>query len=1247
MRRLILLSLFVPTLAIAQDGFKSLFNGKDLTGWDGNPELWKVENGEIVGTTTGPEQLKYNQFLIWRGGVLKNFELRVKVKQSGNNTGIQYRSREFPETGKWSVGGYQCDIHPAAPNNAMVYGEKWGGILAQNGQRVVIDPEGKKWLVGEHEPVSVDIAEWHEYTVTAQGNHLVHKIDGRMTIDLLDFGTKTQALEGLLAFQLHRGPAMTVQIKDVMLKELPEIAVPAFDQSLIASAKPVEKSKAKEKPKATVSAPANAGPKTATGAWKWLWSGSPAAKSAARLKKEFDLDDAAVKEAVLRVTCDNGATVFLNDELVLTNPDWQRPTQADVTRRLRKGRNELRAEATNKGSAAGFIASLAVKMADGSERTILTDGSWSAAAPATEDWKPAKVIANYGAKPWGEVFDRAKTGRGAAQESSEVIQPKDIKALPGFKVELIHKVSKADEGSWVGLTVDDQGRILATDQYGGLFRLTPPPVGSGDKAQVEKLSAEINGAHGLLYAFDSLYALVNEKPNIAGLYRLRDTKGTGQFDEKTLLREIKGQGEHGNHSITLSPDGRSLYIACGNGTAQPTIEHTRGSRPFADDQVVPRTSKGAEFSDTEPQAFTCKVSPDGKRFEMIADGLRNHFDTAFNALGDLFTYDSDMEWDAGTPWYRPTRIYHLVSGGDYGFRESSGKLLGYCPDIIPPLVDVGPGCPTGVVSGLGAAFPAKYQHAIYACDWTYGTLYAVVLTPKGAGYDAKLEEFVYGKPLPLTDAVIGKDGAMYFAIGGRRTQSALYRVTYKGKESTAPAAAPVETPEHKLRVELERLHEEGTGPEAIDKAWPHLGRADRLVRYAARVAIERQSAKLWAARALKQSEPWAVIESGVALARMGGKEHQAALLTMLNALDFAQLDAAQQLALVRVYQISLARNGLPEGDSLAKTLARLDAVFPAKTNDLNRELSRTLAALGSSEVIAETIQLMRTAKDDPVSWLSIERMARNDRYGPNFLRSGDARPNTQQIADAYGLRFAKNGWTPELRREFFAWFAKTGPWLGGNQFRGFIDTIRNDALASVPDAEERKKLAVLATPKFIATKPEAIKPPKGPGKAYTVDEVTALASKVQSGRSFDRGRELFIAAACQACHRLGNEGGGVGPDLTAAGNRYTLRDLVENIVDPSKVISDQYESSIIELRNGNTIIGRITGEEGGFLQVATNPAAPGEITEVRSDKIKSRKASPTSLMPPGMINSMNPEELADLLVYILSGGDKRGKMFKK
>lgn len=256
MKQLVLLSLLAISAVSAQDGFKSIFNGKDLTGWDGNPELWSVEDGCITGKTTGPEQLAYNQFLIWRGGVVKNFELRVKIKQSGNNTGIQYRSKELPEVGKWSIGGYQCDVHPAAPNNAMVYEEKGRGIICQNGQGVVIDPEGRKWLASEHDPAKVDIAEWHEYTVIAQGNHLIHKIDGQVTIDLLDFELAKRSLEGLLAFQIHRGPAMNVQIKDVMLKELPDGGVIDFtnspipsDAQIVEAKAPKGKAKAKAKKK--------------------------------------------------------------------------------------------------------------------------------------------------------------------------------------------------------------------------------------------------------------------------------------------------------------------------------------------------------------------------------------------------------------------------------------------------------------------------------------------------------------------------------------------------------------------------------------------------------------------------------------------------------------------------------------------------------------------------------------------------------------------------------------------------------------------------------------------------------------------------------------------------------------------------------------------------------------------------------------------------------------------------------------
>jgi len=201
---------------------RQLFNGKDLTGWDGNPESWKVENGSIVGATTDDKPLPYNQFLIWRGGTVKNFELSAKVRQSGNNSGLQYRSKELKEVGPWSIGGYQCDIHPDVHNNAMLYDERGRGIVALNGQTVIIDREGNRWLVKETAPVKADVAEWNEYTVIARGNHFVHKLNGQVTIDVIDHQESQRELEGLVALQIHRGPAMKVEVKDIVLRELPD-----------------------------------------------------------------------------------------------------------------------------------------------------------------------------------------------------------------------------------------------------------------------------------------------------------------------------------------------------------------------------------------------------------------------------------------------------------------------------------------------------------------------------------------------------------------------------------------------------------------------------------------------------------------------------------------------------------------------------------------------------------------------------------------------------------------------------------------------------------------------------------------------------------------------------------------------------------------------------------------------------------------------------------------------------------------
>jgi len=231
-------------LSHAQEaGFTALFNGKDLAGWEGDPKLWKVEGGIVIGTCDGPEQLAHNTFLIWRGGVVRDFELRATVRMVGdNNSGIQYRSRELPEIAPWVIAGYQCDIHPAIEHTGMTYEEKGRGIFGLNGKNVLLDPEGALWQISEHEQVKVDVSQWNEYTVIARGNHLVHRVNGRVTSELIDHHEGGRALEGLLAIQLHRGNANRVEIKDLRLKPLADAGMVVFDPSKsLAGAKKIER----------------------------------------------------------------------------------------------------------------------------------------------------------------------------------------------------------------------------------------------------------------------------------------------------------------------------------------------------------------------------------------------------------------------------------------------------------------------------------------------------------------------------------------------------------------------------------------------------------------------------------------------------------------------------------------------------------------------------------------------------------------------------------------------------------------------------------------------------------------------------------------------------------------------------------------------------------------------------------------------------------------------------------------------
>ena len=200
----------------------TLFNGKNLRGWAGDSQFWSVEDGALTGVTDG--SLKMNRFLTWTGSTIRNFDLRVKVKISrGGNSGLQYRGTSRPDLGLDVVTGYQCDVVADNPDyNGMLYEERGRRILSHTGEKVIVAQDGRPWIVGKMPVKEFAPDEWHDYRALVRGNHHQHWIDGHPTADLIDLDENGRALEGVLAVQVHVGPAMKVQFKDFKIKHLPD-----------------------------------------------------------------------------------------------------------------------------------------------------------------------------------------------------------------------------------------------------------------------------------------------------------------------------------------------------------------------------------------------------------------------------------------------------------------------------------------------------------------------------------------------------------------------------------------------------------------------------------------------------------------------------------------------------------------------------------------------------------------------------------------------------------------------------------------------------------------------------------------------------------------------------------------------------------------------------------------------------------------------------------------------------------------
>jgi putative heme-binding domain-containing protein len=801
----------------------------------------------------------------------------------------------------------------------------------------------------------------------------------------------------------------------------------------------------------------------------------------------------------------------------------------------------------------------------------------------------------------------------------------DIALPPGFRAELVYAVPLAQQGSWVSLAVDHRGRLVASDEKGGLYRIEPSPVG-GKPAQtrVEPIPMSVGMAQGLLAVGDKLYVVMNGRVGAfsSGLYRLSDANGDDRYDRLEQLRVFQGEGEHGPHAVVLGPDGKSLYIVAGNFTRLTSFDGSLVPTELGEDQLLPRIyDPNGHANELKPPAgWIARTDLDGRNFEIVSIGFRNAYDMAFNDDGELLTFDSDMEWDIGTPWYRPTRICHVTAGTDWGWRSGNGPWPPYYPDTVPPVVNVGPGSPTGVAFGKGTKFPGRYQNAFFVGDWSYGNIYAIHLTPEGSSYRGEVERFAAATPLAVTDMVVRpQDGALYFAVGGRRSESALYRIV--ATEANAPTAAAEPAPSdvasaleplapadaRKIRRSLEALFKPKAG--AVDQAWPHLAHADRFIRYAARTAIEHQPVAEWRQRALAEPNADARVQALVALARMSSRDDQPAWTRSLVELDFAEASRDQRLALLRAAGLGAIRfDPMPE-DSRERLLAAFDAHYPTGDYLVDRELAPLLVRLAAPQLLERLLSVL-------------DRAATQE----------------EGIDAALALVVIRDGWSIDQRKRFLDWFDQVAARGGGHSYFGYVVAARNRFIDGFTAADRQTLSARISKPFAQMSPSTATTTPRPFVREWKLDELAALAEKDDPAkRDLQNGRRMFAAANCYACHRIGGEGSSVGPDLTGVGRRFVVRDILRAIVEPNQVVSDQYRQTVFET-GGRLVVGRVTNISGDKITVSTDMLNPVREVDIRRDEIDEQYPSDASVMPEGLLNTLTEAEILDLLAYLRAAG---------
>ena len=947
----------------------------------------------------------------------------------------------------------------------------------------------------------------------------------------------------------------------------------------------------------------------------WIWSSDqPEADERAVFATSIEVPDGATRLSI-RATADNQLTVRLDGEVVLQNADWSVPGWYDLARPT-PGTRRLEFDCINEGGPAGLAAVITIEHPDG-DVVRVSDVDWEIVGA-----EKARRPFDFGTTMAATDTWRNPFAAGLATPIEDIVVPE------GFEVELLH-AARPGEGSWSAMTVDDRGRVVISPQYGPLLRITPSEV-EGGTARVERLHEDVGRAQGLLVVGDDIYVNVADDPaRTGGLWRFRDGDGDDAYETVERLGAYGSGSEHGPHGMVLGPDGM-IWMVNGNYASLPSpLRNPSPHDGWAEDTVIERLwdPRGHAVGIRAPGGVLLRTDLEGREWEIVAAGMRNPYDLDFNVDGEFFTYDADMEWDIGLPWYRSPRFVHLVSGAEFGWRSGSGKWPLDSAEAFPAVLEMDAGSPTGVASGHRSNFPEPWRSSMFLGDWAYGRVLAVELEPDGATYRGDTRPFLEGRPFNVTDFAFAPDGSMVLSTGGRGSQSGLYRVRWTGAPAPSKAAEPSPDADRIRRRAVEVAHRD-PGAVELDDLLTAMGDRDPAVRRAARVGfehrlraanrgeLERDDFQDVAPLMLEEGRTLPAAEGGweVLLATMRAGDRAQALGSLDRILDAASEDdsAHGRRALARTLALLWTRHGPLDPNDRDTVLSMLDEIYPTGRFDADRILVEVLVAMEAPFVVERTMPLVKSASTPQ-----------------------------EAIHLLHALRLRSEGWDPASIDAAVAALDRLATETGGASFPGYVNGIR-EALASHLGPAADAKLATLAEARrTAAVDVEA----RRFVRAWDVDTFEPHLPRMNAGRDFARGEALFTSLQCGACHQVGDVGVAYGPDLTGVGSRFSPRDLLIASIDPARDLSDQYAGVLVRTRNDELLLGLPIARTDSSLAIAPDPRGGVLKVEVPIEEIVSEE--PASPMPAGLLDTASMDEVLDLLAYLRSAGNPEDPAFQR